>query len=191
MTPVFPWLLGELVSGFHTRLRERRHHGSIDLFPSSDFKTTACSDHSPTSDSQEPTVAPGGWVGNRPLVTWCLRCQNRLTELLSLCFFLEQNPAKSPLHHNSGRKDHGKIKPLTRTPTLPAQCISFCLWSVVCCCSQSPGEGLTAGLSFLDLSRGWGLPAVWGSPVAWGLSGWFSEYPFIWARWISHCLGPA
>lgn len=52
--PVFPWPLGELVSGFHTCLRERRHEGSTDLFPWSDFKTTTSSDHPPPPTVKNP-----------------------------------------------------------------------------------------------------------------------------------------
>ena len=66
--------------------------------------------------------------------------------------------------------------------------------SVVCglLLSSEAGEGPTTELSLLDPSRGWGLPVVWGSPVWPGgcLAG-FLNTPFIWARWIGHCLGPA
>lgn len=120
---------GEKASQFHRPFARR------------DFKTTTSSDPSPAPYGQESTVAPGGRVGNRPHVTPCLRCQNRLTELLSLCFFLEQNPAKSPLLHNSRRKDHGKRKPLSWTPTLcPRASLSVCgLWSLAVLRGQGRG----------------------------------------------------
>lgn len=98
--PVLSYQLRKLVFGFIQA--SRRGHLQVHRL----FHLEGLSDpHKP----QPPIVKGLLWLQTWPVAntandTFCVRLQHLLTKVFSLSlffFFLEQNPAKSPFHHNS------------------------------------------------------------------------------------------
>lgn len=91
--------------------------------------------------------------------------------------FPEQNAAKSPSYHHNGREDNGKRKWGPYVPRVPGLLLfsepqgGARLW-------PSPRRCAEAGGSMQS-----GVPQCGGSCLVG-----FLDDPFIWARWLGHCL---